>query len=65
MIESPPNRCRIVLISPAGETADSFASKFSAAISGGDVASLRAQVTSYLGAKFLRASWLTPKTEVA
>jgi thiamine-phosphate pyrophosphorylase len=37
---TPPNRCRIVLISPAGETADSFASKFSAAISGGDVASV-------------------------
>jgi len=37
---TPPNRCRIVLISPAGETADSFAAKFSAAISGGDVASV-------------------------
>ncbi len=37
---TPPNRCRIVLISPAGETADSFAPKFSAAISGGDVASV-------------------------
>jgi thiamine-phosphate pyrophosphorylase len=38
--QNPPNRCRIVLISPAGETADSFAGKFSAAISGGDVASI-------------------------
>lgn len=38
--QSPPNRCRIVLISPAGETADSFAAKFSAAIAGGDVASI-------------------------
>lgn len=41
MIEqNPPNRCRIVLISPAGETADGFSAKFSAAISGGDVASV-------------------------
>lgn len=38
--QSPPNRCRIVLISPAGESADGFAGKFSAAISGGDVASV-------------------------
>lgn len=38
--QSPPNRCRIVLISPAGETAESFAAKFSAAIAGGDVASI-------------------------
>lgn len=38
--QSPPNRCRIVLISPAGETADSFAGKFEAAISGGDIASI-------------------------
>ena len=37
---SPPNRCRIVLISPSGESADSFAAKFSAAISGGDIASI-------------------------
>ena len=37
---SPPNRCRIVLISPPGESADSFSAKFSAAISGGDVASI-------------------------
>jgi thiamine-phosphate pyrophosphorylase len=38
--KSPPNRCRIVLISPAGETADSFAAKFAEAVSGGDVASV-------------------------
>jgi thiamine-phosphate pyrophosphorylase len=38
--QSPPNRCRIVLISPAGETADSFAAKFAAAIAGGDIASI-------------------------
>lgn len=38
--QSSPNRCRIVLISPAGETADSFAAKFSAAIAGGDIASI-------------------------
>ena len=38
--QTPPNRCRIVLISPSGETADSFSAKFAAAISGGDVASV-------------------------
>jgi thiamine-phosphate pyrophosphorylase len=38
--QTPPNRCRIVLISPAGETADSFSAKFSAAIAGGDIASI-------------------------
>ena len=38
--QNPPNRCRIVQISPAGETADSFAAKFSAAIAGGDIASI-------------------------
>lgn len=38
--EAPPNRCRIVLIAPAGETAAGFAAKFSAAISGGDIASI-------------------------
>jgi len=38
--QNPPNRCRIVLISPAGETPDSFADRFSAAISGGDIASI-------------------------
>lgn len=37
---SPPNRCRIVLISPAGESADGFAARFSAAIQGGDIASI-------------------------
>ena len=37
---APPNRCRIVLISPSGESAASFAAKFSAAISGGDIASI-------------------------
>ena len=37
---NPPNRCRIVLISPSGESADSFAAKFSAAVAGGDVASI-------------------------
>jgi thiamine-phosphate pyrophosphorylase len=37
---SPPNRCRIVLIPPPGESADGFSAKFSAAISGGDVASV-------------------------
>ena len=38
--QTPPNRCRIVLISPSGESADSFAAKFSAAVAGGDVASI-------------------------
>ena len=37
---TPPNRCRIVLISPSGETADSFSAKLAAAISGGDIASI-------------------------
>jgi thiamine-phosphate pyrophosphorylase len=37
---SPPNRCRIVLISPSGETAESFSAKFAAAIEGGDIASI-------------------------
>jgi len=37
---TPPNRCRIVLISPAGETADGFAAKLEAAIAGGDIASI-------------------------
>ena len=37
---SPPNRCRIVLISPTGETAEGFSAKFAAAISGGDIASI-------------------------
>lgn len=37
---TPPNRCRIVLISPAGESADGFATKLEAAIAGGDIASI-------------------------
>lgn len=37
---TPPNRCRIVLISPAGESADGFAAKLTAAIAGGDIASI-------------------------
>lgn len=40
MTDQSPNRCRIVLISPAGETAESFAIKLKAAIAGGDIASL-------------------------
>lgn len=38
--QTPPNRCRIVLISPPGETADSFSAKLTAAVLGGDVASI-------------------------
>lgn len=38
--QTPPNRCRIVLISPPGETADSFSAKLGSAIAGGDVASI-------------------------
>ena len=37
---SPPNRCRIVLIAPSGESADGFKARFEAAISGGDIASI-------------------------
>lgn len=37
---SPPNRCRIVLIAPSGESAAGFEARFAAAISGGDVASI-------------------------
>ena len=37
---APPNRCRIVLISPRGESADGFAARFEAAIAGGDIASV-------------------------
>lgn len=37
---APPNRCRVVLISPKGESADGFAERFEAAIAGGDVASV-------------------------
>ena len=40
MTQSPPNRCRIVLIAPSGESAETFGPRFSAAISGGDVASI-------------------------
>lgn len=40
MNTTPPNRCRIVLISPAGESADGFAAKLNAAIAGGDIASI-------------------------
>ena len=39
-VTSPPNRCRIVLIAPSGESAAGFAARFSAAISGGDIASI-------------------------
>lgn len=35
-----PNRCRVVLIAPPDETAESFAVKLQAAIAGGDIASL-------------------------
>jgi len=35
-----PNRCRIVLIAPDGETAEQFEEKLRQAISGGDIASL-------------------------
>lgn len=35
-----PNRCRVVLISPVGESAEGFAVKLKAAIAGGDIASL-------------------------
>jgi thiamine-phosphate pyrophosphorylase len=37
---TPPNRCRIVLIAPPGETSAGFARRFAEAISGGDVASI-------------------------
>lgn len=40
MNDKTTNRCRIVLISPSGVTADGFARKFEAAISGGDIASI-------------------------
>ena len=38
--QTPPNRCRIVLISPSGETADGFSAKLAGAIAGGDIASI-------------------------
>jgi thiamine-phosphate pyrophosphorylase len=37
---TPPNRCRIVLIAPAGITAEAQHERLKAALSGGDVASL-------------------------
>lgn len=40
MTSSPPNRCRIVLIAPAGEERSAFAARLKAAIGAGDVASL-------------------------
>ena len=40
MTDNTPNRCRIVLISPSGVTADSFAARLAVAISGGDIASI-------------------------
>jgi thiamine-phosphate pyrophosphorylase len=38
--ETPPNRCRIVLIAPPAVATDAFAAKLADAIAGGDVASL-------------------------
>ncbi|MEW9835424.1 thiamine phosphate synthase [Mesorhizobium marinum] len=38
--DNTPNRCRIILISPPGMAAEAFATKFAAAIAGGDVASV-------------------------
>ena len=38
--QTPPNRCRIVLIAPPGAEAVDFASRLNDALSGGDVASL-------------------------
>jgi thiamine-phosphate pyrophosphorylase len=40
MNDKTPNRCRIVLISPPGGTAEGFAAKLAAAVSGGDIASI-------------------------
>jgi len=37
---APPNRCRIVLIAPEGETAELFEPRLRQAIAGGDIASL-------------------------
>jgi thiamine-phosphate pyrophosphorylase len=39
-IQTPPNRCRIVLIAPPGAESADFASRLGDALSGGDVASL-------------------------
>ena len=38
--QTPPDRCRVVLIAPEGEDADRFEPRLRAALSGGDVASL-------------------------
>jgi thiamine-phosphate pyrophosphorylase len=38
--ETPPNRCRIVLIAPPAVATDAFAAKLGDAIAGGDVASV-------------------------
>jgi thiamine-phosphate pyrophosphorylase len=40
MNDKTPNRCRIVLISPAGVSAGAFEPMFRAAIAGGDIASI-------------------------
>lgn len=40
MTDTTPNRCRIVLIAPAGVTAGDFAERFRLAIEGGDIASI-------------------------
>jgi thiamine-phosphate pyrophosphorylase len=37
---SPPNRCRLILIAPTGESADTFGPRLMEAVAGGDVASL-------------------------
>jgi thiamine-phosphate pyrophosphorylase len=40
MPDTPPNRCRIVLIAPQGLAADVFVERFGKALAGGDVASV-------------------------
>lgn len=40
MTDTTPNRCRIVLIAPAGVDAGDFAARFRLAIEGGDIASI-------------------------
>lgn len=47
-----PNRCRIVLIAPAGITAERFATRLRQAISGGDVASLMLPINGLDDASF-------------
>lgn len=37
---TPPNRCRVVLIAPSGESAETFGPRLAEAAAGGDVASL-------------------------